>query len=74
MTTTQTREEPAIRLLTAHDQCDRCGAQAWIRTILTTDQTLQWCCHCWRDTAPKIRAKGLLATVIDESKHLKEES
>lgn len=53
-------------VLTLHDRCDGCGAAAKVRTILTTDQTLQWCSHHWNEAEHSPKLQPLLAEIIDE--------
>jgi hypothetical protein len=36
---------PALPDLTAHDRCDRCGAQAYVRVILFSLNDLLFCGH-----------------------------
>ena len=41
--------------LTATDRCDRCGAQAYVRTVLSTGSELLFCSHHWRDNEDRLR-------------------
>jgi hypothetical protein len=40
--------------LTAHDQCDRCGAPAYVRVILPGSSELLFCAHHNRQHAPAL--------------------
>lgn len=58
--------------LTAQDRCDRCGAQAYVRTVHEDQQrgylTLLWCAHHWRQ-----HQEVLWSNVVrDETDRLKE--
>lgn len=37
------------RTLTALDRCDRCGAQAFVASVLEGGAELLWCAHHWRE-------------------------
>ena len=41
--------------LTAADRCDRCGAAAQVRAILSTGGELLFCGHHSREHAPKLK-------------------
>ena len=41
--------------LTALDRCDRCGAQAYVRTILSSGSELLFCNHHWNDNQDRLR-------------------
>jgi hypothetical protein len=41
--------------LTAADRCDRCGAQAYIRVVLTSGTDLLFCAHHGRQYELKLR-------------------
>lgn len=56
--------------LTAADRCDRCGAQAYVRVLMTSGELL-FCAHHAREHAPKFSA--LATHVQDESARLLEE-
>ena len=43
-----TVEVPVVRVLTAVDRCDRCGAQAYVATQ-HRDAELLWCIHHARE-------------------------
>ncbi|RNI24431.1 hypothetical protein EFY87_05630 [Flexivirga caeni] len=69
MTTVTTAVAPT---LTASDRCDRCGAQAFIRARLSSDQDLLFCAHHGREHLDKLRA--IAEEVIDETDRLQPES
>ena len=55
---------------TALDRCDRCGAQAFVRTELPTGMELLWCGHHWVDHQFKIeQIPGVKVT--DESNRIR---
>ncbi len=54
--------------LTAHDRCDRCGAQAYVRATLPGGTELLFCAHHAREHAPKFTA--LATHVQDETDRL----
>ncbi|GGB20761.1 hypothetical protein GCM10011492_08380 [Flexivirga endophytica] len=56
--------------LTASDRCDRCGAQAFIRARLSSDQDLLFCAHHGREHLDKLRE--IADEVIDETDRLHE--
>lgn len=56
---------------TANDRCDKCGAQAYVRTVVTGDMILQWCGHHWNEVRPKIEP-ALVEPPIEELKALVE--
>jgi hypothetical protein len=43
------------RELTATDRCDRCGAQAYVRTVLGSGSELLFCSHHWHDNENRLR-------------------
>jgi hypothetical protein len=57
MTTTAT--EPTVPSFTAHERCDRCGAQAFVRAVLTTGDLL-FCAHHGREFGTGLAAVALL--------------
>ncbi|WP_341855309.1 hypothetical protein [Brachybacterium sp. GPGPB12] len=59
--------------LTAHDRCDRCGAQAYVKVSLEAGGELMFCAHHAR--AHEDALKGIASEVIDETErlHLKPE-
>jgi hypothetical protein len=54
--------------LTATDRCDRCGAQAYVRTILGSGSELLFCNHHWHQN--ELRLRELDVTVYDETNRL----
>lgn len=54
--------------LTAADRCDRCGAQAYVRTVLASGSELLFCAHHWRQNEERLRE--VAATIHDESDRL----
>ncbi|WP_212755426.1 MULTISPECIES: DUF7455 domain-containing protein [Flexivirga] len=57
--------------LTTSDRCDRCGAQAFIRARLSSDQDLLFCAHHGREHIDKLRE--IAEEVIDETDRLQAE-
>ncbi|MFP5336302.1 MAG: hypothetical protein ACLGIV_13420 [Actinomycetes bacterium] len=58
----------ATTRLTAADRCDRCGAQAYVRVLLTSGGELLFCAHHGREHAPRLRE--VAAEIQDESDRL----
>ena len=54
--------------LSAADRCDRCGAQAFVRVILTSGGELLFCAHHSREHAEKL--KDIAVTIHDETNRL----
>ncbi|MFC7374318.1 hypothetical protein ACFQS2_11540 [Brachybacterium sp. GCM10030267] len=54
--------------LTAHDRCDRCGAQAYVKVRLEAGGELMFCAHHAR--AHEDALKGIVSEVIDETERL----
>jgi hypothetical protein len=54
--------------LSAADRCDRCGAQAYVRVILTSGGELLFCAHHSREHAEKLR--NIAVTIHDETERL----
>jgi hypothetical protein len=44
-----------VRELNATDRCDRCGAQAYVRTVLGSGSELLFCNHHWHDNEERLR-------------------
>lgn len=65
MTTTLTAPE-----LSSVDRCDRCGAQAYVRVVLTTGTDLQFCGHHWSRHEDALRPKA--ERIVDETHRLVE--
>ena len=51
--------------LTAHDRCDRCGAQAYLRVHLASGNELLFCAHHAREHGEKLRT--IAVNVHDET-------
>lgn len=64
-TTTTTLEMTA---LTAHDRCDRCGAQAYLRATLPAGTELLFCGHHGNAHRPSLLVAG--AALHDETDRL----
>lgn len=56
------------RDLTAMDRCDRCGAQAYVRTILGSGSELLFCAHHWHDNEARLRE--IAVSIYDETDRL----
>ncbi|WP_432544921.1 DUF7455 domain-containing protein [Kineococcus sp. SYSU DK002] len=54
--------------MTASDRCDRCGAQAYVRVVLSAGGELLFCAHHGREHRQALRASG--ADIHDESQKL----
>jgi hypothetical protein len=54
--------------LTAADRCDRCGAQAYVRTVLASGSQLLFCSHHWRENEGRLRQ--LAISIYDETGRL----
>ncbi len=65
---TLTKLDP-LRPLTAHDRCDRCGAQAYVRATLLSGGELLFCGHHYAQHEANIFP--LLQEVLDETKRLR---
>jgi hypothetical protein len=65
MTTTLTAPE-----LTSTDRCDRCGAQAYVRVVLTGGTDLQFCGHHWSRHEGALRDRA--ESIVDETHRLTE--
>lgn len=59
-------------VLDARYRCDRCGAQAYVRTILESENALYWCGHHAKVYIPLMDAQGTLKEVYSEEVRLKE--
>lgn len=53
--------------LTADDRCDRCGAQAYAKTVHGNGRPLYWCAHHLRDYPALIPF-----LVVDQTHRLRE--
>lgn len=56
------------RDLTAADRCDRCGAQAYVRTTLASGLELLFCNHHWHQNQERLREVAV--TIRDETDRL----
>ena len=54
--------------LTAADRCDRCGAQAYVRVVLSSGGELLFCAHHGRKHQDKLRE--VAADITDETARL----
>ena len=56
------------RELSAVDRCDRCGAQAYVRTVLGSGSELLFCAHHWHDNEAALRE--IADSIHDETERL----
>jgi hypothetical protein len=56
------------REMTALDRCDRCGAQAYVRTVLASGSELLFCNHHWHQNEGRLRE--IAVTIQDETGRL----
>ena len=54
--------------LTTQDRCDRCGAQAYVRAVLTNGGELIFCSHHHREFAVGLKAAAV--AIHDESERI----
>lgn len=54
--------------LTAADRCDRCGAQAYVRTTMVSGSDLLFCAHHWHENETRLRE--IAVTIHDETERL----
>jgi hypothetical protein len=54
--------------LTATDRCDRCGAQAYVRVVMSSGSELLFCAHHWHQNEDRLRE--ISAAVHDERDRL----
>ncbi len=54
--------------LSALDRCDRCGAQAYVRTVLNGGSELLFCNHHWQENEARLRE--IAVEIHDESDRL----
>lgn len=54
--------------MTAAERCDRCGAQAYVRVLLSSGGELLFCAHHGREHSAKLRE--VAAEIHDESARL----
>jgi hypothetical protein len=55
------------RQLSNADRCDRCGAQAFVKTTLPTGLELLWCGHHFAANAHKLEADRATITVDERA-------
>lgn len=60
-------------VLDARYRCDKCGAQAYVRTILKSNNALYWCSHHANKYKPIMKQQGVLREVYDELIRLQED-
>jgi hypothetical protein len=68
---TEAQRDRAV--LDARYRCDKCGAQAYVRTILTNGGALYWCLHHSKVYIPVMKEQEILDSVYDEEIRLKED-
>jgi hypothetical protein len=56
------------RELVTTDRCDRCGAQAYVRTVLPSGSELLFCRHHWFENEARLREVAV--TIHDETERL----
>ena len=56
------------RELVVTDRCDRCGAQAYVRTVLASGSELLFCRHHWQENEARLRE--VATTIQDETQRL----
>ncbi len=56
---TKTINDLVSKDLTAHDRCDRCGAQAWMRAY-KDDFELLFCAHHGNEHFPALFSQGFI--------------
>jgi len=61
-------EEEIVDVLTVHDRCDQCGAQAYVLVIFPEDLTLTFCSHHFNENSDKLIEKAV--DIIDETDKL----
>ena len=66
--TTATSTTLADEPMTAADRCDRCGAQAYVRVVLSAGGELMFCAHHGREHRDALRE--VASTVHDETQKL----
>lgn len=57
-----------VRELTTADRCDRCGAQAYVRTMLASGSELLFCSHHWHQNQARLREIAI--SILDETDRL----
>lgn len=56
------------RELDATDRCDRCAAQAYVRTVLASGSELLFCSHHWHQNESRLREIAI--SIHDETDRL----
>jgi hypothetical protein len=64
--TALTEEQRDKAVLDARYRCDRCGAQAYVRTILESNNALYWCGHHAKTYIPLMKAQDVLRETYSE--------
>lgn len=59
--------------LDARFRCDRCGAQAYVRTTLESENNLYWCGHHAKAYIPLMKEQGILSKIYSEEIRLQED-
>ena len=72
-TTALTDEDRDKAVLDARFRCDRCGAQAYVRTILESNNALYWCGHHAKTYIPQMMAQDVLQETYSEEIRLLED-
>lgn len=68
---TEAQRDKAV--LDARYRCDRCGAQAYVRTILESNNALYWCSHHAKAYIPQMMAQDVLRETYSEEIRLLED-
>lgn len=68
--TSETVNKPRQYTLNSTHRCDRDGAQAYVRAVLTSGLELLFCRHHWLAYKPIMEKQGILDTFEDESDRL----
>jgi hypothetical protein len=63
-----TETTPDYYILDHSDRCDKCGARAYVHTLITTGGSLYWCAHHWREVKDTITPQTL--HINDETRAL----
>ena len=64
---TKALKPSAGNTLTAHDRCDRCQAQAYVKVYFTAESDLMFCGHDWAEYRKKIGETCVIFDVVDET-------
>ena len=60
--------------LTAADRCDRCGAQAYVRVVMSSGGELMFCAHHYRQHEAKLLFSGARVLLDQRGKLRNQES